>query len=85
MANRKDLLDDLEFHKAAKTALQEAYLAIAKGGVQSYSIGSRTVTKSDLPKLSDEIAMHKKEIRNLEATLHGKTSRLAVGVVMRDW
>lgn len=85
MASRAELQGDLEFHKAAKTALQQAYIAIANGGVQSYTIGSRSLTKFDLEKISEEISSHQKAISELEAALRCGSRRRAVGVVIRDW
>ena len=76
---------DIEFHKSAKKKLQEAYLAIAEGGVQQYSIGSRSLTKHDLEKIRTEIAGHDKAIGELTAILNGKGRRRAVGIVPRDW
>ena len=76
---------DLDFHKAAKQKLQTAYLAIAEGGVQSYTIGSRSLTKHDLAKIRDEIAGHDKAINELSAMLNGQRRRKAVGIVPRDW
>ena len=82
---KADLYTDLEFHKIAKKKLQEAYLAIADGGVQSYSIGSRSLTKHDLQKIRQEIAEHEKAISELTAALNGKSRRRTVGIVPRDW
>ena len=76
---------DLDFHKSAKEKLQAAYLAIADGGVQSYSIGSRSLTKHDLAKIREEIAEHEKAISELSAALSGRRRRKAVGIVPRDW
>lgn len=76
---------DIEFHKSAKLSLQKAYLAIADGGVQSYSIGSRSLTKHDLEKMRAEIAEHDKAISELTAALNGRGRRRAVGVIPRDW
>ena len=85
MAHRSELNDRLAFHKSARDAAQEAYLALLKGQVQSYSIGSRNLTKFDLPKLRDEITYHQKEVDGLTAELIGQRRRRAVGVVPRDW
>ena len=85
MASRSELTARLEFHKAAREAAQEAYIALLKGQVQSYSIGSRNLTKFDLPKLRDEITYHQKEVDGLQAELNGRRRRRAVGVVPRDW
>ena len=83
--NKADIYADLDFHKIAKNKLQEAYLAIAEGGVQSYSIGSRSLTKHDLGKIREEIEGHDKAISVLTAALKGKRRRKAVGIVPRDW
>lgn len=85
MANAKDLKIRLDFHKEAVQKLREAYLALADGGVQSYSIGSRSLTKFDLEKISAEIKSHEKAIDSLSAQMAGGKRRKAVGVVFRDW
>ena len=76
----------LEFHRSAVTKLRAAYLAIAEGGAASYSIGSRSISKHDLSKITAEIAEHEKQIANIEAAMqNGGKRRRAVGVVIRDW
>ena len=82
---KSELYTDLEFHKIAKKKLQDAYIAIADGGVQSYSIGSRSLTKHDLQKIRQEIVEHEKAISELSAALKGRSRRRAVGIVPRDW
>lgn len=82
---KAELLNDINFHKAAKEKLQTAYLALAEGGVQSYSIGSRSLTKYDLETIQSEIAKHDKAIAELGAALYNKSRRKAVGIVPRDW
>jgi len=83
--NKLEIQADIDFHRSAKSKLQDAYLAIAEGGVQSYSIGSRSLTKHDLGKIREEIAGHDKAIGELSAVLKGKRRRKAVGIVPRDW
>ena len=85
MASRSDLTARLEFHTAALEAAQDAYVALLKGQVQSYSIGSRNLTKFDLPKLREEIEYHRKEMDGIFAELNGQKRRRAVGVVPCDW
>ena len=82
---KMEIQADIDFHKVAKSKLQAAYLAIAEGGVQSYSIGSRSLTKHDLGKIREEIAGHDKAISELSAALKGQRRRKAVGIVPRDW
>ena len=82
---KSDLKTDLEYHKSAKKALQQAYIAIAEGGAQQYTIGSRSLSKLDLSKISAEIAAHDRKIGEIEAVLGGGSRRKAVGVVISDW
>lgn len=74
-----------EFHKNAAAKLRDAYIALADGGVQQYSIGSRSLTKFDLTKIREEIEYHEKKADELDAILNGGKRRKAVGVVPRDW
>lgn len=57
------------------------------GGVQSYGIGSRNLTRyqTDLANIRDAIKELEKEIDQLEGLLAGKTRRRALGVIPRDW
>jgi hypothetical protein len=77
--------EKITFHRAALISLRTAYLALADGGVQSYSIGSRSLTKFDLAKISEEIANHEKAINEISALMNGRSRRKAVGIVPRDW
>ena len=85
MATQAEMKTDLDFHKAAKKSLQAAYIAIAEGGAQQYSIGSRSISKIDLPKIRAEIAEHDKKIAELESLMAGGSRRRAASVVIRDW
>ena len=85
MANKAELTARLDFHKQALAAAQTAYIALLNGQVQSYSIGSRNLTKLDLGRLRDEITYHQKEVDGLTAELSGRKRRKAVGIVPRDW
>ena len=86
MASRTELEARLEFRKAALEEARTAYVALLKGQTQSYSIGSRNLTKFDLPKLKAEITELEKEVDGLEVMLSGSGKRRrAVGVIPRDW
>ena len=85
MANVTDMRIKIEFHRKAVVSLREAYLALIDGGVQSYTIGSRSLTKFDLGDIMEEIKGHEKAINELEAALSGRKRRKAVGVIPRDW
>ena len=84
MTSRTELEARLEFRQAALDEARVAYLALLKGQAQSYTIGSRNLTKFDLPKLKTEITELEKEVDGLEAALAGGKCRKAVGVVIRD-
>lgn len=85
MATRTELESRLEFRRAALEQARAAYLALLTGGVQSYTIGSRNLTKLDLPKLEAAIARLEKEVDSYDEQLRGGKARKAVGVVPRDW
>lgn len=85
MASTEDIKSRLDFRRNALQAAQAAYLALLNGQVQSYAIGSRNLTKFDLPKLKEEIAQLEKEVDSLENLLNGGGKRKAVGVVICDW
>lgn len=85
MATMTELAERLTFRKAALKAARDAYIALLQGQVQSYAIGSRNLTKFDLPKLKAEISALEKEVDELEAAVGGRKRRRAVGVVPRDF
>ncbi|SCJ81443.1 Uncharacterised protein [uncultured Flavonifractor sp.] len=85
MASREELNIRLKFHRAAAEKLRAAYIALVDGGVQSYSIGSRSLTRLDISKIMEEIRQHEKEADALEEVIRGGKRRKAVGVVPRDW
>ena len=85
MASIVELRSRLEFRRKALSEAQEAYLEILKGRAQSYTIGSRNITKHNLDELWTIIKDMEKEVDNLEAALCGGARRKSVGVVLRDW
>lgn len=85
MTSKIEITRRLELKKKALASAEEAYIALLQGGVKSYAIGSRNLTKFDIPQLEDTIAKLEKEIDGLEEQLRGGKRRKAVGVVPRDW
>lgn len=85
MADKKELQERINFRKTALKSAREAYTALLSGQVQSYTIGSRNLTRLDLEKLKNEIDTLEKEIDELTAAMSGKSRRKAVGIVPRDW
>jgi len=85
LIDRVELRARLEFHKNLLTKLREAYLALLDGGVKSYTIGQRSLTRFDISALKDEIAQEEQKVDELTAMLAGKKPRKAFGIVPRDW
>lgn len=75
----------LEFRREALREARKAYIALLRGQVQSYTIGSRNLTKFDLPELWNTVSDLEKEVDELDAAVNGKKRRKAVGVIPRDW
>lgn len=83
-AQRKMKKAALDFRYAALGKLYKAYTALVDGGVQSYMIDDRQLTRFDLPKLLDNIQELEAEIETLEDELGGNRARRAFGVVPLD-
>jgi len=85
MADRTELQARRAFRQAALEQLRTAYLALIQGGVKSYMIDDRQLTRFDLPELKKEIEDLEAEIDALDALLNGARPRKAFGVLPRDW
>lgn len=85
MTDKVEIRARLEFRRAALTKLREAYIALLDGGVKSYSLENRSLTRFDLPDLKKAIEDMEKEIDELEALLQGRKSRRAFAVIPTDW
>lgn len=85
MADMVELRARLQFRKEALTKLRKAYLALVDGGVKSYTIDDRALTRFDLPDLKREIEDAEKVVDELTAQLSGKKPRRAFAVLPRDW
>ena len=55
MASAVELRARLDFWQTALKKLREAYLALVDGGVKSYMIDDRQLTRFDLPALEKQI------------------------------
>lgn len=85
MADKTELKARLEFWKSALTKLREAYIALVDGGVKSYTIDDRQLTRFDLPALKNEIKEAEKKVDEITASLSNIRPRKAFGVLPRDW
>ena len=65
--------------------LTDAKLKLLDGGVKSYTIDDRSLTRSDLDKLTAEIDDAVRKQAEYDAILNGHSPRKAVGVVPRDF
>lgn len=85
MANQVELKARLAFWQAALDKMRTAYLALVDGGVKSYSIDDRTLTRFDVPELLEEIKQAEQQVDALNALLSGRKARKAFGILPRDW
>lgn len=85
MASKTTIERRLQFRRSTLERLYEAYDKLLKGGVKSYTIDDRELTRFDLPDLKEEIEKMEKEVDELENQLNGRRPRKAVAVVLRDW
>ena len=83
--DKVELRARLEFRQKALSKLRKAYLALLDGGVKSYTIDDRQLTRFDLPDLKNAIEQMEDEVDELEAKLKGRRPRKAFGIVPRDW
>ncbi|MBR3239143.1 MAG: hypothetical protein IKF99_11965 [Oscillospiraceae bacterium] len=65
--------------------LMDAYTSLLEGGVKSYTIDDRTLTKFDIPSIKRAINDAETKVSEYEALLNGMAPRKAFGVVPRDW
>lgn len=87
MRTKEAITADLTSARERLTLYLKREAEMLSGGVQSYGIGSRNLTRynTDLAAIRDTIKELKQEIAELEAELAGDKPRRAVGVVPRDW
>ena len=85
MANAVELRARLDFWQEALKKLRKAYLALVDGGVKSYMIDDRQLTRFDLPALEKQIEEAEAKVDELEELLNGQRPRRVFGVIPRDW
>ena len=83
--DRETIIERLNYWKETLSKLMDAYVALIDGGVKSYSIDDRELTKFDLPSLEKRISNAEAKVDQYEALLAGNRPRKAFGVVPRDW
>ena len=85
MASKTVIRERLAFWNEEHKKLQKAYVALIEGGVKSYEIDDRKLTRFDLPILRSEMEEAENKIDEYEALLQGKHPRKAFGIMPMDW
>lgn len=85
--DRAEKQQQLQAKKERLAAYLDREMEMLKGGVQSYGIGSRNLTRyqTDLSNIRAAIKELETEIALLKGQLSGKSVRKSVGVIPRDW
>ena len=81
MATRVEIQRRLAFRKEALALLYDAYRQLSSGGVKSYMIDDRQLTRYDLPQLYDQIKEMEADVADLEGQLKGLRARRAFGII----
>lgn len=85
--SREAIQQKINEKKQRLAAYLDREMEMLKGGVQSYGIGSRNLTRyqTDLTNVRAAIKELEAEIALLEGKLAGQAVRKSVGVIPRDW
>lgn len=84
MITRNEARALFEYYDKLVEKLTTAKLQLIDGGVKSYTIDDRTLTRFDLDKLSMELDDAVRKRAEYRALMNGKSPRKAVGVIPRD-
>lgn len=84
---KEKLREEIEEKRERRRLYLEREKVMLTGGVQSYGVGSRNLTRynTDLAQIRAAINELSDEIDELEALIDGETARKRVGLVFRDW
>lgn len=85
MIGRNEARVMYEYYGNLITKLTDAKLALVDGGVKSYTVDDRSLTRFDIDKLSKEIDEAVNKRAEYAAIMNGKKPRRAVGVIPRDF
>ena len=84
MISKAEAKELYEYYDRLIKKLTEAKIALIDGGVKSYTIDGRSLTRFDLTTISGEIDAAVNKRAMYEAIMNGRSPRKAVGVVPRD-
>lgn len=85
MATKTIIQQRLTYWTEVYEKLQDAYVKLVEGGVKSYTIDDRQLTRFDIPDLLKQMETAEEKIDELSAALEGKRPRKAFGIIPRDW
>lgn len=83
--NRETIQERLTYWKEQLGKLMDAYVSLVEGGVKSYEIDDRSLTRFDIPSLRKAIDTAEEKVDQYEAMLNGQAPRKAFAVVPRDF
>lgn len=84
MINKKTARKMYNYYTERIDQLIQAQTALTAGGVKSYTIGDRTLTKFDMSRISVELDEAVNKQAYYDAILKGRQTRRMVGIVPTD-
>ena len=85
MVSKKTAKAMYDYYTKLIDKLTDAKLKLLDGGVKSYTIDDRSLTRFDLDKLTVEIDDAVRKQAEYDAILNGRSPRKAFGIVPRDF
>lgn len=82
---RKVIVERLNFWQEVYEKYQKAYIALIEGGVKSYTVDDRSLSRFDLGEISRRMEEAEEKIDEYAALLDGGRPRKAFAIVPRDW
>ena len=82
---RETVEERLTYWRQQLAKLMDAYTSLIEGGVKSYEIDDRSLTRFDLPSLKKAINDAEDKVAQYENLLDGLKPRRAFAVVPRDY
>ena len=83
--DRATIQKRLDYWRNHLDKLMDAYTKLINGGVKSYQIDDRSLTRFDIPSLRKAIDDAEERVAEYEALLEGQKRRKAYAVLPRDW
>lgn len=83
--NRETIQERLTYWRNQLAKLMDAYVSLVEGGVKSYEIDDRSLTRFDIPSIRKAIDDAEAKVDQYEALLTNGRPRKAFAVVPRDY